>query len=627
MSEEAFLDTRFAALPRLIRDATNPNATAADVRHFMDELLQADPALFAGALHFFSREGHGFVLVRHTGGSIEDVRGWPRWPLKRLFAARRASLISNPSTSQTALAVPFCVSSERHVVIAPLSIEQCDEAQQTFLDALQSATVPAPAAQYAGERVPRFVWLGNDGELAERIDAITRARGWPVLSAPTLGHVLMMLERDLVDVTLFEASALRSALPSLRAVRHAATIGDAPIVLFTDDDVGAEVQTLVDCVVPKCAGEGELLRVLKGATAIVSRTRTEALRASVHRMESRLRACRDYGELAETCARGALSLGADIVAVMLADEHGDVYAAHEPQDTLLGDIWPTPFMTGESITYTRVGEAFFREAFDDDEYARRLSGLHAQSGTALPIVSGTHIIGTMLAFSTRQPMFQPEFDALTELCERTGRVLLTLREPAVQDAPWHRAVAGDVAVDVFEGAKTKASLIARSDEEQRIAIVLLEPADTRRGATIAERLLLEPKRSLREVVADFKGDSRGIAIALVQSGRLRYACDGVPIPQRVPLSGPVSSVRRAETCESGSLPVDGNSITLLCSSSFAAQIETAQVVRAVQRGLRDNGAMVARIIPRLARNTKQLGFACVTMQSSDVDLQLPPALV
>jgi hypothetical protein len=37
--------------------------------------------------------------------------------------------------------------------------------------------------------------------------------------------------------------------------------------------------------------------------------------------------------------------------------------------------------------------------------------------------------------------------------------------------------------------------------------------------------------------------------------------------------------------------------------------------------------MVARIIPRLARNTKQLGFACVTMQSSDVDLQLPPALV
>lgn len=626
MPTEAFLDARFAALPRLIRDATNPNATAADVRHFMDELLQADPALFAGALQFLSREGHGFVLVRHAGRPIGDLRGWPRWPLRRLFAARRASLISNPSTLQTALAVPFNVGSERHVVIAPLALEQRDDAQQTFLDALQSATTPAPALAHAGERVPRFVWLGSNVDLAERIGAVTRARGWLVLSAPTLGHVLMMLERDLVDITLLDAQALNGELGSLRAMRHAAMIGDAPIVLFTDDDVGPEVQTLVDCSAPTTASEGELLRLLKSSAAMVSRMRTEALRASVQGMEQQLRGCGDYDDLAETCARGALSLGADIVAVMLADEHGDVYAAHQPQEPLLGELWPTPFMTGESITYTRAGEGFFRSAFDDEEYARRLKALRAHSGAALPIVSGAHIVGTMVALSTRQQMFQPEFDALTELCERTGRVLLTLREPIVQDAPWRRAVAGDVTVDVFEGAKTKASFSTRSDGHC-VAIVLLEPADVPRAGAIAERVVLEPQADLRQLVTELKQDSGGIAIAVAEDGRMRYACEGVPIPQRVPLSGPVSSVRRAESCESGSLALDGDCVTLVYSSLFASQIETAQVVGAVQRGLRDNRTMIARIIPRLARNTKQLGFACVTMQWSDVDLPRPPALL
>lgn len=50
MPTEAILDPRFAALPRLIRDATNPNASRDQIRHFTQELLHADPALFSGAL-------------------------------------------------------------------------------------------------------------------------------------------------------------------------------------------------------------------------------------------------------------------------------------------------------------------------------------------------------------------------------------------------------------------------------------------------------------------------------------------------------------------------------------------------------------------------------------------------
>lgn len=35
MPTEAILDSRFAALPPLIRDATNPNASRDQIRHFL----------------------------------------------------------------------------------------------------------------------------------------------------------------------------------------------------------------------------------------------------------------------------------------------------------------------------------------------------------------------------------------------------------------------------------------------------------------------------------------------------------------------------------------------------------------------------------------------------------------
>jgi NAD(P)-dependent dehydrogenase (short-subunit alcohol dehydrogenase family) len=71
MPAEALLDTRFAALPRLIRDATIPNASASDVRHSMDYCKRIPPCLRGAAV--FSREAHGFVLVRHAGGPTPSL--------------------------------------------------------------------------------------------------------------------------------------------------------------------------------------------------------------------------------------------------------------------------------------------------------------------------------------------------------------------------------------------------------------------------------------------------------------------------------------------------------------------------------------------------------------------------
>lgn len=625
MPTEALLDSRFAALPRLIRDATNPNPTTADIRRFMATLLQADPALFSGALHFFSREGHGFVPTSQIGAPEGSARTWPRWPLRRLFAARRASLITNPVSGAQALAVPFNVGLERHVVVAPLSVQNLDEAQQTFLDALQSAASAPPLSATVTERVPRFVWLGMSEDLAEVVGGIVRRRAWPLLFAPTFGHALMMLEDDRVDIAVLEARALNGELNCLRALRHAAKIGDAPIVYFSDTAAGPEVQTLVDCILPQNAGDGEILRALKTTAALVSRMRGQALGARVERIEDHLRACADYPELAEACAHAALHLGADAVSVMLADRSGGVHAAHVPLQTVLGDHWPTPFMTGESITHTRADDAFYEDAFDDGEYAQRLRELHPVSAAALPIASGAQIVGSMLAFSTRQPMFQPEFDALADLCERTGHALVNLREPRIR-GPWRRAMLGQVMLEAFEGARARASFALQSDGVTA-AVVVLEPQNDRRAAELAQQLLLESDVDLRQFAAACKGDSRGIALAVLDDGvRLRYACEGLPVPLRVPLSGPIPASRRAESCEAGSFMMDANCVTLIYSSEFASQIEPAKLVGALQRGLRASRAMVARSLPRLAQSTQKLGFACITMLSSDVAPH-PQALV
>jgi hypothetical protein len=627
MSSEAVLDARFAALPRLIRAATNPHVTTADVRKFMQELLQADPALFQGALQFLSREGHGFVLLRHIGGPVEDARSWPRWPLKRLFSVRRASLITNPANERRALAIPFNVGTERHVVVAPLSEETFDSAQQTFLDTLQSVTTSSSVVPPVGERVPRFVWLGTNHALALRISAVARRRGWSLVTAPTLGHALIMLEHDRVDIALLDADALSSGLSSLRALRHAAKIGDAPIVYFNDAQCDPEIQTLIDFNVPVDADEAHILRVLKAATSLVSGMRTQALRASVERMEHQLRSCTDYAELADACAQAALLLGADAASVMLSDDSGCVYAAHLPFQTLLGDHWPTPFMTGETIAHTHAGDAFFDAAFDDREYGRRVRELHPVSAAVMPITNGSHITGTLLALSTRQLLFQPEFDALQELCDRTGMLASALGGPRARSGPWQRAVASDAMAEAFEGARSRCSVCVRSAGE-KIAIVMLEREDARRAGEVTEQLLSQSQPDLRALATACKTDGFGVLLALVDEGQqLYFACDGLPVPLRIPLSGPVPLSRRAESCEVGTFVLDPLSLTFLYSNEFAAQVPTAQAVGAIQRGLRVSRATLARSLPGLGTSAQKLAFTCITTLSSAVDLPRQPALV
>jgi hypothetical protein len=621
MSSEAFLDSRFAALPQLLRDATNPERKPADVCRFKDALVQTDVSLFAGALHFMSREGNSFVLLHDNGGAFLEPRGWARWPLRRLFAAHRCSLITNPISRQRALAVPFEFHRERHVVVAPLGTEP-DTAQTVFLDVLQSIVLPT-ARENRSDRTPRFVWFGSDRDIGERLQRLTEQRRWPLYSAPTFGHLMLMLEQDAADIALIHGAALREPLNKLRTIRHAAKIGNAPIVYFTGEKIDEELAVLTDYQVGAGATDAQLLKILKSAARALGVTRTKALAAIVRRMEPELQACTTIADLAQTCARCAVILGFDRICVLLHDENGIVHSAHVPDDGVLTDEWPTPFISGERIAYARASERFFEEAFDDRQYARRVSVLAPLSAAAMPIADGVDILGTLTAFSLQQQAFDPEFGALANLCEQTGRACARLRRTADEPKNASQLRIGECTVDVYNGP-TSSTPISVACDGNRAAIVAIDDENEKRATRLA-RDLLEKRTDLHSAALDYANG--GVLLALFEDGALSYACAGMPLPLRVPSAGPVPALSYAGRLQRGTIESQPDSTILFVSNELALRVETAEIVRAVQHELRRGRESVASAVSELPRNRKKVSFAAITRRSNAVRAPRQPASV
>ncbi len=641
MSSEAVLDRRFVALAGLLRSATKSDPSARDVGGFADALLQAAPTLFAGTLIFRSREGGRFVLIQQAGEERDPPRSWLRWPLRRLFAVRRSSIVTNPRSLHRALAVPFMVSGERYVVVATLRSEPVDSTDGAFLDALQSVPTALPqiSSTYG---TSRFVWFGSDESLAARVEAVCAQRGWDIHRVPTFGHLLMLLESDLVDVAAVQASTLAEPLHALRALRHAAKIGDAPVLYFTDADPGAEIGTLVDAWLPSNASDGELLKALKRAASLISPTRKRALVQRARKMEQELRACTDECELARACARAALTLGAEAASVMLVDEIGSTCAAHEPVDdeTLL-DRWPNTFLTGEPVTQSILNDRFFVEVFDDDEYAQRIRSQGPVSGSALPIRDASRTVGTLLAFSRTREMFEPEFTALKVLCRVTATAYAMLNGSRRQGSPggalaqrWRRVALGDARIDVYEG--TRGAALGVRASRTLAAIAAVEDEDPARAALHVRSALQEiaalgqqdVNEQLDVLLEKFDDGNRGVLLGVLDAeGGFTFACARFPAPLIVHASGPVRSIRPASTRESGRVLVDPGAVTLVYSNEFAAQIETAEFVSHVQHNLRIGAANAVQTVPDLASSSGKLAFASITMRTYAADSRRSQALI
>lgn len=636
MSAEALLDPRFAALPRLFRDATKPNPSVDDVRRFMHELVQADTGLFEGGLLFRAREARGFLFIADTGIMPESPRHWSRWPLHRLFSTRRACLITSPETEERALAFPFNVSVERYVVIAPLRTQSLCDAQTAFLQALQAVTCAPPVPATRPDISPRFVWVGADAELLQRVARLIGPRGWDLLYAPTFGHALMLLERDAVDIAIVDSRTLGAPLSSLRSLRHTAKISDAPILYFSNEAPGTEIQALIDEWLKPSASDAELLRTFKNSAQLISESRTRALRISVEKADGRLRACSGFDELAQTCADAAVHLGCDAAGVMLVDELEEIHSACVGASAeALTSRWPTPFVTGDAVLHSRADDRFFEEVFYDAEYAGKLRQLQVTSAAALPISDGVRIVGTLLAISRERPMFEPEFGALAELCRRTGTAFAALPRPELTRGIWRRTAIPHAAIDVYQGMKAGATFYLRNNESAA-ALVVLEHVDEGHPEEFADDLLREllscadeqdaPER-MRSLLLRERGNSGGILIASIdKDDRLTYACSAFPNPLRVPESGPFALRSHAGTLETGCMRLDERSATLIYSNSFASQVDAAQAVGALQRALRDGQENPARALPELAQRREKLAFASITRPSSAAGSRRPQVL-
>lgn len=132
--------------------------------------------------------------------------------------------------------------------------------------------------------------------------------------------------------------------------------------------------------------------------------------------------------------------------------------------------------------------SFFQKVFDEVEYTSRLRELRLISAAAIPIGNGSDIIGTLLAFSLFQPMYAPEFDALTDLCEHVARYACALRLPGTSGGQWQQAMLGEVMIEALEGTRAQASIYVRSDGENG-AVVMLEREDGPLAMRIDEQVL------------------------------------------------------------------------------------------------------------------------------------------
>jgi hypothetical protein len=340
----------------------------------------------------------------------------------------------------------------------------------------------------------------------------------------------------------------------------------------------------------------------------------------------------------------AMSLGCSIVSVMLVDDMGRVHAAKRPHgvDRVLERL-PIAFITGETLMRTVVDAGFFKDVFNDSsDHESVPSG--SVSGVSIPIRDGEVIAGTLLGLSTGRPLFEPEFAALNDLCGMAGRALSAIRAGAqVQAVPhedaqqWWRVRRGDLRIDLYEGSSADAVFRAAAYDDAGIAAIVTVAAEEKLTARrVAEAALEEvlacgesgEEAALSAILQRFEGEVSGLLLAsFAGESALRFACSRFPVPLQIAASGPVPALRYANVRSSGSIATGSDSVTLICSSGFMEQIETAKLVEIVQRNLQDGSANPLHDVPSIVGDAESLAFAAVTMRSSGVASAPTPALL
>lgn len=618
----------FDRFPELLRHAREPSEE--DVRRFAALLPECDPGLFGCVQILRSQDTRRWVGVRQTSAQAPAAESWQRWPVGRLFARRRACIITNPHEAKRALAVPFAVRrNEYYIVVAEIAQPVLTAARQLFVDAICSVTLGVGGAQAFGQQTalpehPSVVWFGKNDAQRERVQDILNERGVQMRNARSLRHALALIEDDYVDVAIVSAQGRDEALKALRALRHAAGTFDVPILLFDDWTDADEVDVLVERRLPHGAPAESINRAIKELLGLLPQRRTEALLSLAQSYAADLQRCTDAAAIAAVLVRAAIEMGAEAAYGSIMDRTGALHTATAPEGVSLPEgAIPDTFLDGKPLIAPVVDAEFYERFSDDRETVDRMRRLAPQSAACLPLISAGRIAGTLTALTMRARLGGPHFTAFEALCDVAARALHRIerrtdrsgdREAPLR-ASWRHVLLRNVQIDAYVGQHSSCS-------------IQLAPASTGSAALICydarSRDLSEAAgaKILKHTLAVFDATGYGmhalrqidteeypgalLAALLTEDGRIYYRCENNPAPLEIRGTGPSPLLSDDLVTRCGLLDLHSDSALVLYSAEFARCVDTAQLLRALHEG-------------RLPRepHAPRAGFVCVTMPESD----------
>jgi hypothetical protein len=573
-SRSGYRDPRLAALPAIFQFHSGRLPNGANLHRLMELVMHADDRIFSEALLFASENGKPFVLLHDVGTPAPGIRSWTRWPLERLFAKRRAAIITNPETNDKGLAIPFQVpQAERYVIVFALRKTELTKYDRDFLSVLQCVAAVVPQGPFEwrsrvydrieGSAVPappRLFFYGRE-KLRGRIEKLIARHGWQLDSSASYKDVATAL-RSVLQMVLIDGSALPAGPSMLRWLRR--TAANTPI-LYIGRGIDEETEVLVDAHVEPEASDDELFAAIKSMVRELPRKRRDYLEALVARLSPILLSATSYGQLSMMIARCLVPHFADWAAVHLFDSSGELYRAEFPQrdEPIMREV-PLTFLSGYAVMKARVDEQFFAELCEERSVYENLAALQPRSGAAIPLVHGGTLIGSLVALSIHRDLDEADFEGLALFAEAASESFVSLQLRADQtaraDESWTRVSMGQYHVDLYR------------------------PPDDRQ---VTFRITPLGGRCIR-VEATSSGGGHFVATLDVNGDRLAYETWHFPAPFHVPASGPVSlTEREAREHATGLITFDAPAVALISDIPLTRAIDTASLVEIFRRGLHD----------------------------------------
>jgi hypothetical protein len=211
-----------------------------------------------------------------------------------------------------------------------------------------------------------------------------------------------------------------------------------------------------------------------------------------------------------------------------------------------------------------VDEAFFAEICEDPAQCARLSELHARSGVAIPLIDGGTLVGSIVALSIRRDLDEADFEGLALFANAASGAFGSLRVHAQSFAAgneaWTRVNAGLYNIDVYRPFGSPDLTFRISPSDGRSARI--HATNTRGGQLTAT---LE-----------------------INAQRLLFDASQFPPPFYVPGAGPVSLIGSdVHEHADGHIALERPSVVLIHDLELTRAIDTATIVDAVRRGLRE----------------------------------------